>query len=148
MHSGFGVLRDRCTMNVGIRVRLNEIPPALARDIARLNELWTEGLNRFGGPFLAGKSFTAVDAFFTSVAFRIQTYDLKLDQAAAAYAARLLALPSLAGVAESGARRNMARAGPRGRGDPRRHVARRPARQAGLIGAHIAALAATTSSAK
>jgi glutathione S-transferase len=95
MHSSFGVLRDRCTMNVGIRVRLHEIPPTLARDIARLNELWTEGLKRFGGPFLAGKSFTAVDAFFTAVAFRVQTYDLKLDKDAAAYAARLLALPSL-----------------------------------------------------
>jgi glutathione S-transferase len=95
MHSGFGVLRDRCTMNVGIRVRLNEIPPALARDIARLNELWNEGLSRFGGPFLAGSSFSAVDAFFTAVAFRVQTYDLKLDKNAAAYAARLLGLPSL-----------------------------------------------------
>jgi glutathione S-transferase len=95
MHSGFGVLRDRCTMNVGIRVRLNEIPPALARDIARLNELWNEGLDRFGGPFLAGSNFSAVDAFFTAVAFRVQTYDLKLDKNAAAYAARLLALPSL-----------------------------------------------------
>ncbi len=95
MHSGFGTLRDRCTMNVGIRVRLNEIPPALARDTARLNELWNEGVNRFGGPFLAGKSFSAVDAFFTAVAFRVQTYDLKLDKNAAAYAARLLALPSL-----------------------------------------------------
>lgn len=95
MHSGFGALRERCTMNIGIRVRLNEIPPALARDIARLNELWNEGLSRFGGPFLAGKRFTAVDAFFTSVAFRVQTYDVTLDKNAAAYAARLLALPSL-----------------------------------------------------
>lgn len=95
MHSGFGALRERCTMNVGLRVRLNEIPPALARDIARLNELWTEGLRRFGGPFLAGATFTAVDAFFTAVAFRVQTYDLKLDTNAVAYAARLLALPSV-----------------------------------------------------
>lgn len=95
MHSGFGALRDRCTMNVGIRVRLNDMPPALKRDIARLDELWSEGLKRFGGPFLAGSAFTAVDAFFTAVAFRVQTYDLKLSAPAAGYAARLLALPSL-----------------------------------------------------
>jgi glutathione S-transferase len=95
MHSGFGALREHCTMNCGIRVRLADRTPALARDIARIDELWNEGLRRFGGPFLAGKTFTAVDAFFAPVAFRIQTYGLELDDAVAAYAARLLTLPSM-----------------------------------------------------
>jgi glutathione S-transferase len=89
MHSGFGVLRDRCAMNCGIRVRLFETSDALRQDIARVSELWTEGLQRFGGPFLAGSRFTAVDAFFAPVAFRIQTYGLQLDANALAYAARL-----------------------------------------------------------
>ena len=95
MHAGFAALRDVCTMNVGIRVRLRDTPPALARDVARIAELWNEGLGRFGGPFLAGKTFTAADAFFAPVAFRVQTYGLALDGAAASYAERLLALPSL-----------------------------------------------------
>jgi glutathione S-transferase len=95
MHSGFGTLRARCTMNCGIRVRLEEMPPALTRDISRIGELWNEGLQRFGGPFLAGKAFTAVDAFFAPVAFRVQTYGLVLDETAAAYAARLRALPAM-----------------------------------------------------
>jgi glutathione S-transferase len=95
MHSSFGVLRERCTMNCGIRVRLREIPDTLRADVDRLSELWEEGLARFGGPFLAGKAFTAVDAFFTPVAFRIQTYGLGLRSPAADYAVRLLALPSL-----------------------------------------------------
>jgi glutathione S-transferase len=95
MHAGFGTLRNRCTMNCGLRVRLHDMPPALARDIARITELWNEGLARFGGPFLAGCSFTGVDAFFAPVAFRVQTYGLRLDGAAADYAARLLALPAL-----------------------------------------------------
>jgi glutathione S-transferase len=95
MHAGFAALRDRCTMNVGIRVRLNDIPPALAQDIARIGELWNQGFDRFGGPFLAGKAFTAVDAFFAPVAFRVQTYGVALDGPAALYAQRLLALPSL-----------------------------------------------------
>ncbi len=82
-------------MNCGIRVRLNEMPPALTRDIARLEELWNEGLARFGGPFLAGATFTAVDAFFAPVAFRVQTYNLAVDEVSAAYVARLLALPSM-----------------------------------------------------
>jgi len=95
MHSGFPVLRNICTMNCGLRIRLREIPPALERNLKRIGELWNEGLDRFGGPFLAGGSFTAVDAFYAPVAFRIQTYDLSLGEAANAYASRLLALPAM-----------------------------------------------------
>ena len=95
MHSGFGVLRDRCTMNCGLRVRLRELPAALNKDIERIDELWREGLQRFGGPFLAGSAFTAVDAFFAPVAFRVQTYKLDLSEAARTYASRLLQLPSM-----------------------------------------------------
>jgi glutathione S-transferase len=90
MHSGFTELRNRCSMSCGTRVRLHEVPPALARDIGRLIDLWNDGLLRFGGPFLAGAKFTAVDAYFAPVAFRIQTYGLTLSSAAAAYAGRLL----------------------------------------------------------
>jgi glutathione S-transferase len=95
MHSGFAALRNVCGMNVGVRVKLNGIPEPLAKDLARLNELWRDGLARFGGPFLAGDSFTAADAFFAPVAYRIQTYGLPLSDEAKAYATRLLALPAM-----------------------------------------------------
>jgi glutathione S-transferase len=90
MHAGFGELRARCSMSCGHRVRLTEIPAVLERDLSRLGTLWNDGLHRFGGPFLAGEAFSAVDAFYAPVAFRIQTYGLTLDPAAAAYADRLL----------------------------------------------------------
>lgn len=95
MHSGFATLRDQCSMSCGIRVRLHDIGPALKADIARINELWCEGLQRFGGPFLAGNTFTAVDAFFAPVVFRVQSYGLELDRPAAEYTQRMLALPSM-----------------------------------------------------
>jgi glutathione S-transferase len=95
MHSGFNELRRSCTMSCGIRVRLSQRPVALEQDIARIGALWNDGLRRFGGPFLAGRAYTAVDAFFAPVAFRIQTYGLKFDSVSAAYAARLLALASM-----------------------------------------------------
>jgi glutathione S-transferase len=76
-------------------VRLIEYPAALDRDIVRVGALWNEGLRRFGGPFLAGSAFTAVDAFFAPVAFRVQTYGLTLDATADAYAKRLLDLDSM-----------------------------------------------------
>ncbi|HEX7369022.1 MAG TPA: glutathione S-transferase family protein [Rhodanobacteraceae bacterium] len=95
MHSGFMALRTQCGMNCGIRVKLNGVDAALQCDLTRLNALWSEGLARFGGPFLAGGTFTAADAFYAPVAFRIQTYAPPLDDAANAYAQRLLALPSM-----------------------------------------------------
>jgi glutathione S-transferase len=97
MHSGFGALRERCPMNCGVRARLKEVPEPLQRDIDRIGELWNEGLHRFGGPYLAGERFSAVDAFFAPVAFRVQTYVVPLEGSAMAYASRLLALPSMQG---------------------------------------------------
>jgi glutathione S-transferase len=95
MHSGFAVLRETCPMNCGIRVQLESPPSALERDIGRIDELWTEGSTRFGGPYLAGEAFTAVDAFFAPVAFRIQSFGLPLGAAAAQYATRLLSLDAM-----------------------------------------------------
>jgi glutathione S-transferase len=96
MHSGFGALRMHCAMNCGLRIRLpDNLPTALLADIARIDELWSEGLDRFGGPFLAGNTFGAIDAFFAPVVFRIQTYGLTLSDAASAYAQRLRELPGM-----------------------------------------------------
>ena len=105
MHSAFGTLRERCSFNLGLRVRLNEMPSALKKDVERLSELWGEGLRKFGGPFLAGPTFSAVDAFYAPVAFRIQTYGLSVQGAGGAYVERMLNLPSMrewydAGLAE------------------------------------------------
>ena len=95
MHAGFSALRNNCSMNCALRVRLHGTGPELQRDLDRLAELWSEGLGRFGGPCLAGERFTAVDAFFAPVAFRIQTYGLRLPGAAGDYARRLLDLPAM-----------------------------------------------------
>ncbi len=95
MHAGFQALRSVCSMNVGIRVKLHNVSSALAKNIARFDQLWCEGLDRFGGPFLAGPDFGAVDAFYAPVAFRVRGYGLELSETSRAYADRLLALPSM-----------------------------------------------------
>jgi glutathione S-transferase len=95
MHSGFQALRNECTMTVGQRIRLHAPSGRLAADVARIEALWNEGLTRFSGPFLAGANFTAVDAFFAPVAYRVRTYGLALAAAAADYAERLLRLPAM-----------------------------------------------------
>lgn len=95
MHSGFATLRSMCSMNCSIQVQLHEVPDALQRDIVRIDGLWNEGLIRFGGPFLAGKQFSAVDAFFAPVAFRVAGYGLQVSDAGRAYVQRLLDLPAM-----------------------------------------------------
>jgi glutathione S-transferase len=95
MHSGFNALRNSCTMNCGIRVRLRNVSADLAAELRRLERLWAEGIARFGGPFLTGAHFCAADAFYAPVAFRVQTYDLPLAADARRYVALLLALPSM-----------------------------------------------------
>ena len=95
MHGGFSALRGDCTMNIGVRVTPNAMRPALIRDVARLAELWGEGLGRFGGPYLAGPKFTAVDAFYAPVAYRVRTYGLDVGAAGQAWVGRILAHPAM-----------------------------------------------------
>ncbi len=95
MHSGFQTLRNNCGMSCGMRVQLNNISAALQKDISRIDELWREGLQKFGGPFLTGEKFTAVDAFFAPVVFRAQTYHLPLSDIAKQYMQHILHLPAI-----------------------------------------------------
>lgn len=95
MHSGFAALRDVCSMSCGVRIKLRDLNPALKKNIARIDELWCEGLERFGGPFLAGETFSAVDAFYAPVVFRMQTYGLTLSKKAQAYAEMMLEFPAM-----------------------------------------------------
>jgi glutathione S-transferase len=95
MHSGFAALRNDCTMNVGVRVAPKPMSPALARDVERIREIFEEGLERFGGPWLAGTIFTAADAFFAPVVFRIRTYGLQMGPLGSAWVERMLAEPAM-----------------------------------------------------
>lgn len=95
MHGGFSALRNDCTMNVGVRVKPKPMSDALQRDVARISELWAQGLDSFGGPFLAGPHFTAVDAFFAPVAFRVRTYGLDVGHAGKEWVHNMLTLPAM-----------------------------------------------------
>lgn len=96
MHSGFAALRNECGMNVALRIDIGAPSDALQKDVDRIDQLWCEGLERFGGPWLAGETFSGVDAFFAPVASRVQTYGLHLSAPAAGYATRLLEHPAVA----------------------------------------------------
>ena len=95
MHSGFACLRNEHGMNVGVRVAVSERSPGLLADIARIERLWNEGLDRFGGRFLAGSEFSAVDAFFAPVVYRFRSYGVTVADAAADYMDAMLDHPAM-----------------------------------------------------
>ena len=95
MHSGFSALRNDCAMNVGVRVKPKPMSDALKANVARIAELFAEGLSRFGGPFLAGATFSAADAFFAPVAFRVRTYGLDVGTAGQAWVDHILSHPAM-----------------------------------------------------
>ncbi len=96
MHSGFPVLRTACGFTLKPADTPN-ITPGLQRELKRLDALWREGLNRFGGPYLAGSHFCAADAFYAPVALRLHNYGLggRLGGEAQAYQEKILTLPQL-----------------------------------------------------
>lgn len=94
MHGGFGHLRSDCTMNVGVRVSPKPMSEGLRRNVARVREIFESGLARFGGPWLAGAEFGAVDAFYAPVAFRIRTYGLDVGKGQA-WVDQVLAHPAM-----------------------------------------------------
>ncbi|KFH42026.1 hypothetical protein ACRE_072660 [Hapsidospora chrysogenum ATCC 11550] len=103
MHSGFTSIRDECSLNVGLRIDMGgSLSEGLQRDLARLDALFKEGLERFGGPWLAGPNFTAVDAFFAPVASRCKTYGLALEGPAAEYLDRLFEHPAVQAWVQDG----------------------------------------------
>jgi glutathione S-transferase len=100
MHAGFTALRNHCPMN--IEAQLPQIgeqvvgrEPTVRHDLARIDAMWSEQLNRSGGPFLFG-DFGAVDAFYAPVAARVRSYALPMSDAARAYVERLWASPGVA----------------------------------------------------
>ena len=96
MHSGFGSLRQEMTMDVRARRPQRRRSPAVLRDIARVEQIWTETRSRFGagGALLFG-TFTIADAFYAPVAFRFRTYGVAPAGAAGDYLRALLDLPGM-----------------------------------------------------
>jgi glutathione S-transferase len=92
MHSGFQALRNECPMNVRARNRSVALTPELRADIARIDAIWSECREEYGGGgnWLFG-DFSMADAMFAPVFFRFQTYGAALSPASQAYLSHALA---------------------------------------------------------
>ncbi|CZF81514.1 Dichloromethane dehalogenase [Grimontia celer] len=90
MHSGFTTLRGEMPMN--IRARRNvSASDACLKDIARIDEIWTEQMAQFGdkGGWLFG-DFSIADVMYAPVALRFLTYGVSVSAEAQRYMEKVL----------------------------------------------------------
>jgi glutathione S-transferase len=94
MHSGFQALRQACPMHLGARFATPEISEALMANIDRVEDIWSEARNRFGGgqPFLYG-AFSAADAMYAPVVTRFESYQIPVRELTRMYMDAVLAHP-------------------------------------------------------
>jgi glutathione S-transferase len=96
MHSGFTTLRSLWPMNARARNRHTAVTAALEADIDRIDEIWNDCRQRFGGsgPWLFG-DYSVADAMYGPVVLRFNTYGARISQTARWYMASVLEDPAL-----------------------------------------------------
>ena len=88
MHSGFMAIRGELPQN--LKTRRSSAPSDLTEDcrlqIHRVAQMWTDCLQRYGGPWLFG-DFSIPDVFYAPVALRFVSYGIELPVPAESYKA-------------------------------------------------------------
>ena len=95
MHSGFSALRSSLPMNIKAHFPGFKVWSRAQTDIERIESIWNECLEIYGGPFLFGDKPCLADAMFAPVVTRFITYDVPLDPACVAYCDAIMALPAM-----------------------------------------------------
>jgi glutathione S-transferase len=90
IHSGFHNLRSALPMNLKAHYKTFKIFAGAQPDIDRIQAIWTECLERYGGPFLFGAP-TIADAMFAPVCTRFLTYSVKIAGPVKAYCDTIMA---------------------------------------------------------
>ena len=95
MHAGFAPLRRHCAMNMVRRPKKRELPPEVQRDVARIEQMWSDCRARFGksGAYLFGAA-CAADAMYAPVVSRFHTYQIDVGEDARGYMKAVMALPA------------------------------------------------------
>ncbi|MEM7069815.1 MAG: glutathione S-transferase family protein [Pseudomonadota bacterium] len=104
MHGGFGDLRNECPMNLRREHKPLPVSDGVKKDVARIEEIWAQCIEKSGGPFLFGE-FSIADAMFAPVINRLEVYCLSNADVVKKYSKAMKSLPAWqeweeAGVAE------------------------------------------------
>jgi glutathione S-transferase len=93
MHAGFLALRNECPMNLWRPVKRRDLSADALANAARIDAMWAECLERYGGPFLFG-AFGAADGMYAPVVSRFHTYAVDVGERSRAYMDAVMALPA------------------------------------------------------
>ena len=96
IHSGFYNLRSALPMNLKMRHKNFKIFAGAQPDINRVQTIWEECIERWGGPFLFGKKPTIADAMYAPVCTRFITYNVPMTDTAKAYCRTIMSWPPMA----------------------------------------------------
>ena len=93
MHASFNALRGACPMNMRREPAPLDVSAAVLKDVARIEQMWTQCLAEFGGPYLFGP-FSNADAMYAPVVNRLAIYQLSDHPAVQTYTNAMTALPA------------------------------------------------------
>lgn len=95
MHASFVSVRRHLPMNVARPVKSRALDAGSAKDVARIDTIWSECRKKHGGggPFLFG-AFSAADAMFAPVVWRFHTYAVEVSPTALSYMREVMTLPA------------------------------------------------------
>ncbi len=92
IHSGFYNLRSALPMNLKAHLPNFKIFTGARPDVERIRTIWSECLERYGGPYLFG-ALSMADAMYAPVCTRFRTYDVEMEADQAAYCQHILDWP-------------------------------------------------------
>jgi glutathione S-transferase len=95
MHSGFSAMRSSLPMNIKAHFPNFKLWSRARSDIDRIEAIWTECLETYGGPYLFGTKPCMADAMFAPVVTRFITYGVEIDEVCVAYCDTIMALPAM-----------------------------------------------------
>jgi len=95
MHAGFANLRSALPMDIRAYHPGFRVYAGAQADIDRIQSIWAECLDTYGGPLLFGERPTLADAMYAPVCTRFATYDVALEAPCADYCDTVLALPEM-----------------------------------------------------
>lgn len=84
IHSGFYNLRSALPMNLKARYDTFKVFTGARPDIERIEQIWQECLQTYGGPYLFG-NLSIADAMYAPVCTRFRTYAVDINPDSAAY---------------------------------------------------------------
>lgn len=98
VHSGFYNLRSALPMNLRAKYPNFKVFAGALADIERIETIWAECIERWGGPFLFGEP-TMADAMFAPVCTRFDTYGVALSDVSEKYCQTIMSwAPMLAWI--------------------------------------------------